>query len=1327
MFNRRITDYKQTFSIRKYSVGTVSTLLGFFALLGVDSKQVNASELKDVNAKLTEVSAVETISTSKLPLENLDVPKEVVKNEVIQPVVLEVAEEGASVETSEATKEEKTQEVTVEEVKIGEEAVVTPEASARNAAPTEEELHQEEATKPMMVFSLDAGRKYFTPESLKTTITNVADLGYTDFHLLVGNNGLRFLLDDMSLEVNGQTYESDAVKEAIKNGNRKYEASQNYTGVDGAVLTQSEMDDITAHAESKNLRFIATINSPGHMNAILSAIGELGVANAAFTNNGKESAGTVDLNNEQAVGITKALVDKYAAYFADKSEIFNIGLDEYANDSTRPKLGFKILQEKGEYNKFVNYANDLAAIVKKHGLRPMAFNDGIYHANVVDQGTFDKDIIVSYWTLGFPVEEAGETAQYVVANPKLLKEKGHDIINTNDDWYYIIGRDNANSGWYNLDQGKGGIGRSAYDKLQGAEKGEIPVLGAMLAVWADNPANEYREELVKELAETFANRNGEYFKADYKKLNDLVKILDQNPDKKVEAQKILDTIVWDKTRNEQEKVEEYVRQIQRLLGKEAPIDLRDLRVFSLDAGRKYFDKDTIKKIVDEISALGFTDLHLLLGNDGFRFLLDDMEITAGGITYSSDQVKEAIRLGNTQYYNDPNGNYLTQAELDEISAYAKSKNIGLIPTINSPGHMTALINAMYNLGIQYPEYYEQYSQILSKGTVDLTNQTAVEFTKNLVKKYVTYFADKAEIFNIGLDEYANDATNARGFEYLQSDGLYDEFIAYANDLAAFIKEKGLRPMAFSDGVYYDNRTDLGTFDKDILLSYWTSGWWGYYPAKASLLEEKGHKIINTNDKWYNIIGNNDAGNYNYVNSLKNIAETPYKQVAGNADGLIDTIGSILAIWADTPSATFEYEKFQEMAKLFAKTNAAYFPADNTDLKNKVEEAKTIDKTVYTEESLVKIEELLNSINWYEGADKQEEINKKLSDLTELIKNLEYKKADYTKLDELKANLPTDLENYWEPNKGELAEILSQIDENLTILDQAKVDEYVEKLEQASAKLIKIEQEIPSDYPTEETKPEIVIESKKGEGLVQEAKPEITIETSKGSSLTEKVKPEIVIESKKGEGLVQEVKPEITIEISKGSSLIEEVKPEIVIESKKGEGLVQEAKPSYPEWKLLNLTAEKPEITIESKKGEGLVQEAKPSYPEWKLLNLTAEKPEITIESKKGEGLVQEAKPSYPEWKLLNLTAEKPEIVIESKKGEGLVQGAKSEITIETSKVRFQTEKVKQNYPEWKQVSKKGDRVLPKTSAGLTNYSTTLPIGLVSVLFAAGLLVRRKEK
>ena len=42
---------------------------------------------------------------------------------------------------------------------------------------------------------------------------------------------------------------------------------------------------------------------------------------------------------------------------------------------------------------------------------------------------------------------------------------------------------------------------------------------------------------------------------------------------------------------------------------------------SIDAGRKYFSPDQLKEIIDKAKHYGYTDLHLLVGNDGMRFML----------------------------------------------------------------------------------------------------------------------------------------------------------------------------------------------------------------------------------------------------------------------------------------------------------------------------------------------------------------------------------------------------------------------------------------------------------------------------------------------------------------------------------------------------------------------------------------------------------------------------------------------------------------------------------------------------------------------------------
>ena len=97
------------------------------------------------------------------------------------------------------------------------------------------------------------------------------------------------------------------------------------------------------------------------------------------------------------------------------------------------------------------------------------------------------------------------------------------------------------------------------------------------------------------------------------------------------------------------------------------------KIVSIDAGRKYFSPEQLKEIIDKAKEYGYTDLHLLVGNDGLRFMLDDMSMKVGDKTYSSDDVKRAIENGTNAYYDDPNGNHLTESQMTDLINYAKDK------------------------------------------------------------------------------------------------------------------------------------------------------------------------------------------------------------------------------------------------------------------------------------------------------------------------------------------------------------------------------------------------------------------------------------------------------------------------------------------------------------------------------------------------------------------------------------------------------------------------------------------------------------------------------
>lgn len=331
----------------------------------------------------------------------------------------------------------------------------------------------------------------------------------------------------------------------------------------------------------------------------------------------------------------------------------------------------------------------------------------------------------------------------------------------------------------------------------------------------------------------------------------------------------------------------------------------DYRILHLDNGRKYFTVDWVKALITEMKAAGFTHLELAFGNDGLRFLLDDMSVGS----YSDAAVTAAIQNGN-RAYNSKKGystsvNELTQAEMDQILAHAKAEGIEIIPLLNNPGHMYTLISAMTELGMT-PGYNG------SASTVDLQDSQAVSFVKGLLQKYVNYFGAKGcSVFNIGADEYANDiySGGSMGFGNLMNSGKYQLFADYVNQMNDMIKSAGMKTMVFNDGIYFWGDTSY-SFDRDIMISFWTSGWSGYNSASASTMAAMGHPMINTNGDYYYILGVNDAftpGSNAYHADGYHTAAANFSNSTFMGSTVSNPAGSMFCVWADYPGAETETE------------------------------------------------------------------------------------------------------------------------------------------------------------------------------------------------------------------------------------------------------------------------------------------------------------------------------------------------------------------------------------------------------------------------------------
>lgn len=359
-------------------------------------------------------------------------------------------------------------------------------------------------------------------------------------------------------------------------------------------------------------------------------------------------------------------------------------------------------------------------------------------------------------------------------------------------------------------------------------------------------------------------------------------------------------------------------------------------IMFLDCGRKYFSVNSIKQIIDNASAAGFNYIQLAVGNDGLRFLLDDMSLTVNGTTYSSQQVSAAIHAGNEAYHNF-DVDELTQPEMDEIIAYAASKGMGVIPCVNTPGHMDAILSAATSLTGTDCSYSG------SARTIDVTNATAVAFTQALLQKYVSYFAGKGcEYFNMGADEYANDifTSGSMGFGNLQSTGKYSYYVTYVNAVAKMVKDAKMTPMAFNDGIYFNSNTSSGTFDTDILICYWSNGWSSYTPMPAANLAAKGFKLINTHGDYYWVLGKSD-----WQCSPEKAKGFNYKTFQGGT--INDPAGSMFCIWCDYPGAgtdTFVVNKTADTIAAFGKVLPKVKPVEGVKNVTRTDDATGVSVT-----------------------------------------------------------------------------------------------------------------------------------------------------------------------------------------------------------------------------------------------------------------------------------------------------------------------------------------------------------------------------------------------
>lgn len=358
----------------------------------------------------------------------------------------------------------------------------------------------------------------------------------------------------------------------------------------------------------------------------------------------------------------------------------------------------------------------------------------------------------------------------------------------------------------------------------------------------------------------------------------------------------------------------------------------DYRIVHLDCGRKYFSVEYIKSVIDTMAENGFNQLELAFGNGGLRFVLDNMDIKSGSSTlHNSEDVKAAIKQGNERFYNDPNGNSLTETNMKAIITYAQSKGVEIVPLLNMPGHMDGVLSS---------DLFSQYKLSGSEGSLDLNNSYAVDFGKALLKLYVDWFRQNSnsKFFSFGADEYGQGIRNP----YIESSVAkvtYDQLINYMNDCAGIIEGQSMTARCFNDFVCYNRRTDCNLY-KTVQVCYWSNQWNNSEYNTPDVIKNAGYKMINTNQKWYfvpskadeygkSVVLNNfttfDVTKYQNIKSGYNPTSTTYTEIPVGTTN----VGAMFCVWCDTPSVDVALADVQDLIAAMATANPNYFTKGTT--------------------------------------------------------------------------------------------------------------------------------------------------------------------------------------------------------------------------------------------------------------------------------------------------------------------------------------------------------------------------------------------------------------
>ncbi|GHH77864.1 hypothetical protein GCM10018793_26980 [Streptomyces sulfonofaciens] len=306
------------------------------------------------------------------------------------------------------------------------------------------------------------------------------------------------------------------------------------------------------------------------------------------------------------------------------------------------------------------------------------------------------------------------------------------------------------------------------------------------------------------------------------------------------------------------------------------------RGFMLDIARKPFTAGWIENLVRELGDLKYNEL---------------------GLHFSDDQ---GFRIASTSHPEVVSRNHLTKAEVRRIVALADARHINVVPEIDSPGHLGAVIAAHPELQLRGADGRAP------SGAVDIADPAAARIVDDLLKEYTRLFPGR--YWHLGGDEYtallASDpqtaypslAAAARS-RYGRGARVQDLATGWLNDRAATLRRAHRTVRAWNDGFFAGGKVQP---DKALQVAYWTGREPGARDPVAYL--RTGRQLINYNDEFlYYVLG--QPHGFRYPTGRRIYEDwTPLvlrgtRPVPERYDRQV--VGGSLAVWCDQADAQTE--------------------------------------------------------------------------------------------------------------------------------------------------------------------------------------------------------------------------------------------------------------------------------------------------------------------------------------------------------------------------------------------------------------------------------------